>query len=285
MANVTTRVQAIQQISAGKAQHLLGASLASGAITSGAAASGFFTISIASNALTTAYPGTLINPAGVVPTPGADFREVFNTYNHATVNKSGFFVRLYLIGTLNLAATGNQFTHDAATFPVTRTIYGAATQAVNLIPVMYLTTATTVTAPQFILETVAVGNGYVNQVGTGVTGTKTFTCPAAATAVQSGFILRLEDTDNAVQDITQINVTVAGSAGAANIYGMEIITPEICALINTATVSDKLLGGMGFGNLTPAVATSGTATSVLAWVGTVSAFNPLMYDISVRTTL
>ena len=285
MAILTTRAQAIQQIAAGKAQHLVGQSLASGAITAAAATSGWFTISLVANSIGAVYPGTLTNIAGVVPSPSSDFRRVFNTYTHGTTAKCGWLAWLYKIGTLNLASTGNQFTHDAATFPVLRTKYGQASQPVNLIPLMYITTATTTTAPQFILETAAVGNGYVNQAGAGVTGTKTFTCPAAATAIQSGFILRLEDTDCAVQDMTQINVTVAGATGAATIYGMEILTPELCALVSTGTVSDNLVGSLGLNNIAPAVATSGTASAALVWVGTASATSPQMYDIAVRSTL
>src|ERR1041385_6928167 len=48
--------------------------------------------------------------------------------------------RFYQLGTLVCTSTGNQFTHDAATFPMTRTVMGQSAQPITLIPMVLVTT-------------------------------------------------------------------------------------------------------------------------------------------------
>lgn len=273
---ISNRVAAIQQIAAGKAQHSPSVTLTSGAVTAGIASCGFFTLGLTASTIGTTYPNTLVSLPGV-PSPSSPFRNLISTAFPAST-KGGWLARIYVIGTLNLTATGNQFTHHAATFPILRTKYGQANQPLNLVPLIYITTQTATTAPAFVLQTSSSGAGYVNQAGSNVVGSKTFTLPAAATAAQSLYLLRLEDGDSAVQDISQINVTSAGTAGTATIFGMEKLSPLI-ALTTINTVYDGLLGGLGLQDFTPGVATSGTASSYLVWI--VTSASATMYGHSI----
>lgn len=279
---IITRVGAIQQMALGRAQNLPTVMVTQATTTGAAAASGFISLGLTTNNIGTSYPGTLVNFPGV-PSPANSFRNIWQSNNVSSV-KSAWLVILYKIGTVDLTALGNGFTHDTATFPVTRTIYGAANTPVNLVPIIYVTTATTTTAPAFVLETLALGAGYVNQDGSNVIGTKTFTFPNVATAVQSCYILRIEDADSGVRDITQINMTTPTTAGAATIYGMEKICPIITPIAG-GTMYDGLLGGFGLKDMTPAIATSGTATSIYAIMTYGSAGATLMgYNVAVRST-
>lgn len=175
-------------------------------------------------------------------------------------------VRAYLVGTLNLAATGNQFTHDAATFPILKNQMGASS-ALNLFPLLVVTTATTTTAPAFIVKDSGGTAGYKNQAGSGVVGTKTFTFGNAATAVGTSMVLKLEDGDSAVQDITQIDVTIASSTGAASLY--------LCETYAVAASGTQLFPGIAtpafnppsLPNIAAGTATSGTATAPLVVLG------------------
>jgi len=236
--------------------------LAGGGGTAAAANSGLLNINLNFNSIGTTLWGTLVElqkPTGL----GQTFMHgLYGIANGANVLNGLAYV--YKIGTLVLTGTGNQLTHDAATFPVKRTRLGQASNALNLIPLITITTATTVTAPAFIIRN-ATGpsTGYVNQAGTAIQGTKTFTFPAAATGVGSTYVMRLEEGDSAVQDITKIDMQTAGSAGAATIWGMEILS-----VINTlnngpAGFHDSLVGGLHMQDMAPAVAASGTATSYL----------------------
>jgi len=79
------------------------------------------------------------------------------------------------------------------------------------------------------------------------------------------FILRPEDGDSAVTDITQISVTTKGTAGTASVWGLEIIAP-IAAPAITAAAHDILWASLTASVLNPAVPTAGTLTSYLAIV-------------------
>lgn len=162
-------------------------------------------------------------------------------------------VRTYKIGTVNLA-TG-VFTHDAATFPINKTQMGSS-QAIDLIPIMQITTATATTAPAYTFT-------YTNQDGGSVTGTITNTLPAAATAVGGCYLMRLEIGDTAVRDISAMSFSATGSAGAATIWGLEqyaMVNP----FNNTVAASkNAMFKGISIPNINPGTATSGTATSQL----------------------
>ena len=266
----------------GKIAISLGISLTTTANTAAAAASGISSLALAGNTIGSTYPGTL---AGFQQPPAmsGDYINVATIQVNPNSSRLSGFVRVYLAGTLNLTATGDQFTHNAATFPLLRTIYGAASQPVALIPILQLTTATSVTAPAFQIQTNAGGAGYVNQNGTSVIGTKTFTFPAAATATGSCFFLRLNDGDYAARDITQIKVTTASSTGAANIWLMEHIGDAQSTLGAISYYDPIMDGGLRAATLTPAVATSGTASSslLLSNANSASAFTGIILNIGV----
>lgn len=136
-----------------------------------------------------------------------------------------------------------------------------------MMPVIYLTTATATTAPVVIIKTAAGGTGYVDQDGNNVVGTKSFTFPAAATAVQSSFFLRLEDTTCAVQDIKAIQVTTAGTTGAISVYGFEPIVGIHGVFANLNSQVDTVYSGIGMQDTSPAIPDSGSVTSFLGLLG------------------
>lgn len=248
-----------------------------GTTTAAAAASGFLTAQLRWNNLGTSLPTTrqsLPLPAGLT---GPVMANLAHSGMSAAV-RGLYLAILYQIGTVNLAATGNQLTHHAATFPILRTIFGVANTPVPLIPVLYLTASTATTAPAFRLRTATDTAGYVNQDGTSVIGAKTFTMPAAATAVQSAFILRLEDGDSAVRDITQVRVDTAGSAGAGQLFGAELIAPLGYHVAGLSYSADLALSGLSLPNIRPGVASSGTAAVEFAVLslGATSAGNTVL---------
>lgn len=259
MTNIATRNQLLQNIAQGKA--VLNPLLASGSTSGTAAAvtSGRFSMGIQFGAGTT-IPGTLTS---MVTNDVANNQLMMVSYSGTSASAiSGIYGRIYRIGGVVLTATGNQFTHDAATFPLTRTIMGMAGAAVNLIPLVFVTTALTTTAAAFILDTAVGGNGYTNQSGVGVVGSTTFTFPSTTTATGSTYIPMLNTGDSAIQDIAQVNVTVSSATGAFDIYGFE---PYAYGnnLSNSSLnfQNDVIYGGCFTQNNLPAVATSGTATS------------------------
>ena len=219
------------------------------------------------------FPGnisTYMSTLYGLPLPAGLPNELFITslsFSAANVRFGGFLARFYLMGTVDFTATGDRFTADAnVTYPLTRKVYGAATQTISLTPVIALTTAMTGTAAQFIVKTAAAGTGYVNQAGSNVVGTKTFIYPSATTALQSTYIIRLEEGDSAVQSIAAINVTTASTAGVGAVYGVEYLCPGA----NTqsyagGSIIDTVSGCLLMTDLAPAVPTAGTLTSYLMW--------------------
>jgi len=262
---ISTRNQILQNMAAGKGVYSI-SSCKGVTPTAGAAASGYFTSAIQFNGFST-LPGTLYSiPGGASGLSNELFLTDFSISPAGSTAGSGaYLARLYRIGGVSLTATGNRFTHDAATFPLTRTNMGT-TSNVNLIPMAYVTTALTTTAGAFILKDSGGTAGYTNQAGSNIVGTKTFTFPSATTAAGSGYMLRLEDGDSAVQDIIQVNVTTSSAAGAFDIYGAEVL-----ALISTPATSntvlshhDALYGSLMMRDINPATPTSGSVTSYLA---------------------
>lgn len=237
-----------------------------GVTTGATAASGFHTVQIVMSDLGTTYPGTLIGLQLPASPPQSLFANLALGVGPDTA-RGAFLARIYQIGTVNLAATGNQFTHDSATFPVLRTQFGVASQAITLIPILYITTATATTAPIFLVRN-ATGPaaGYTNQGGSTITGTKTMTMPSTATAAQSGFVIRLENGDTGMRDISNIDVTTAGSAGAGTIFGAELLLPLGQPSSINAVIADALFGGLRPLDLVPAVPTAGTLTSYLCFL-------------------
>lgn len=261
---INTKLDPFLNKAAGRGFEMVALTTTGGSTTAAAATSGNFTIRLNVNAIGSTTPSTLQS----IPMPPSLGTNLFHKMTNlvSTSARSGYLANLYKIGTLNLAATGDQFTHDSATFPLLRTVYGQSSQPISLIPIIYVTTATATTAPVIRMRTAAGAAGYVDQDGNSIVGTRTITFPAAATAVESGFIFRLESGDSGVRDISNIEVTTAGTAGAATIYGMEIIAPTWTPISGTGSTMDSMFGGLSVGDMYPAVATSGTATSLLCSV-------------------
>jgi hypothetical protein len=110
------------------------------------------------------------------------------------------------------------------------------------------------------------------------------TMPAAATAAASAFIIRLEEEDSGVRDISAIEVTTAASAGAATIFGMELLGP-ISVVRGLQVIYDAAFGGLGMTNLLPAVPTAGTLTSYLVVVALGSATTSIVTSPTVMAVL
>lgn len=244
---------------------------AAGAIgTAAALASGFINVSILSNSVGSTFPGTLVS-FPFPPAPSAPISPTFGLIGNMG-NRSGLLARLYRIGTLNLAATGNQFTHDSATFPLLRTEFGETNKPISLIPLIQVTTALTTTAATLRLRN-ATGpaSGYTNQDGTAQTGNIDFTFPSATTAANSTYVPMLNVAtsglrDSGVRDVSNIDVTTAAGAGAATIWGMEPIMPLAHFSNAGGGFTDAVMSGMLGSDTAPAVPTAGTLTSLLAFI-------------------
>jgi hypothetical protein len=257
---VATRDDILKQMARGKMEVFFGNSVTSSAGTAAGSSSGFLAMTISGQSIGSTYPTTIQEfqtPAGIT----ADTFNILNFQSPTVAGRGSGIARIYKVGTLNLTATGDQFTHDAATFPVTRTEMNVASTALQLIPFIQVTTALTGFAAAFQLQTNAGGAGYKNQVGTSVIGTKTFTFPSATTAVGSSYFLTMNDADYACTDIIQIKVTTAATAGACDVFLFEDL--GLCqGQTAGASIYDNVVGsGVRLTNTTPAVATSGTATS------------------------
>lgn len=239
---------------------------AAGNTTAAALASGSLSVQLQFNSIGSTLPTTLVG----FQLPPTLSNELFFTRAQANNNVGAgwtyWVARLYKIGTMVLSATGDQFTHDAATFPVLRTQFGEASKPLSLLPIIYLTVATQTTAPVISLRTAAGGAGYVDQDGNSTIGTASnFTFPNAITAIESAFVLRLNDGDSGVRDISAIQVvTASGGAGKnATIFGVELIAPLSQVSDQTTYCLDAVFGGLAMYDLEPAAATSGTVTSYL----------------------
>jgi len=227
--------------------------------TAAAAGSGYFTSALRINALGTTQPTTIV---GLLSKDNAtnQMLSVFNSAANTSVGRITYMGRYYRIGGVTLGSTGNNFTHDSATFPVSRNVMGQ-TSALNLIPVIYVTTALTGTAAVFTLSTSGSSSGYVNQSGSSVTGNVSFTFPSATTLAASAYIPMLNYGDSGVQDITSVNVSMAATTGAFDIYGFEpYMLGSGLVGISSLSVHNAALG-MTFTDTKPASAASGTATT------------------------
>lgn len=269
MADATTLHEILEKL-ARKGFYIPSYAQTQAAGTAAGATSGFFNMVPLWNRIGTTLPGTRVAPPYL--TAPDDSTVLAQAYGYGNQSRGLWLGWTYLLGTLNLAATGNQFTHDAATFPVLRTRMGQASQPVPLWPLVYVTTATSVVAPQFRLRNVAGTDGYVDQDGNTVVGTKVFTCPAAATAIQSGFMLPLEIGDYAIRDIVSIETTVAGTTGAMSVFGFEPICPLYSASASSFMGGVDTIGEfLNPSDIRPAVATAGTVVASLGMMTVQSA--------------
>jgi hypothetical protein len=260
---IATRAQIISNLAQGLGVYQPFIPNAPSGGTSAAFNSGGFTLNLGFNNIGTSLWGTLVSAPQPPSLPNSIITSLMGGCSLAQPTLFGW---LYKIGTLNLAATGNQLTHDAATFPILRTRFGAASTAIPLIPLVTITTLTATTAPIFQLKTNAGAAGYTNQDGSSVIGTKSFTFPSTGTTVNSTYIIRPEDGDSAVRDINQINVSAAGTAGAATVWGFEALA---CLQVPTGAygcLHDTFFAGMLANHLEAGLATSGTAVASLVMI-------------------
>lgn len=227
-------------------------SAASGTQTAAAATSGSTSVVLYWNSVGTTLWSTLVDQR--YPTTTAPLRATSLQIN-ATRPVTYFLGRLYEIGDLNLTTSTSEFTHHSATFPMLANRFGQASQPVDLIPLISVTTATTVTAAAFTID-------YTKDGGS-VTGTTTHTMPAAATAIGSTFVLPLEEGDSTVRDITNINITTTSTVGAAKIWGLKPICFSSTPYAVVSHSRNLLSRPTSLPSISPATATSGTATSHL----------------------
>ena len=267
---VATIAEIQQRFAQGKGFFIPAVTSTPGAATAAAAASGQLSVQILVNNIGTTLPGTRVS-LPIPPSPGSP---LMLTEAGISRNTAGalFLVYLYRMGSVNLAATGDQFTANSATFPILRTEFGESSKPVTLTPMIYIDDAGTATAPVFSLKTNAGGAGYVDQDGNSTAATRTMTMPSATANVQSGYIFRLNDGDSGVQSISQVDVdTASGSAATGVIFGIEFLADITHILVGTS-VANLMVNGIALGDLKPGVATSGTATATLAIlsIGTIS---------------
>lgn len=250
---VATLDDILKQQARGKYVMRMGVSATTLAVSAAGASAGFISLSFTGNSIGSTLPSTIADflmPAGIT----GDLWTVASVDGFNTNLRGWMFARIYKVGTVVLTATGNQFTHDAATFPLLRTEFGVASKPQALWAVIQVTTALSTTAAAFTMN-------YVNEDGTSVTGTRTFTFPAATTGQGSVYFLPLEQGDWACRDVSAINVTTASATGAATVWLMEQLEPTYNAFAGPLT-ADYISGhGLAVTNQTPAVATSGTATT------------------------
>lgn len=255
--------------------------------TAAAQNSGGVNVSITANNIGSTLPSTVqsfLLPAGL---PNELFGNCLTGTASSVNSRVVWLSYFYLMGTVDLANAAatpyNGFTHSAGwSGTLQRTIMGATTD-ILLIPTILITTGTATTAPVFELNTVAGGAGYVDESGNNVIGNVAFTCPAAATASGSMFVLRLNDGDSAIKNMTQMKVTTKGTAGAANVYGVEPLIP--CFIDNSyGGAGDAVFGGLRMHDLKPAVPSSGTVTSRLGLFA-IGSNSATTYNLMLEATL
>jgi hypothetical protein len=261
---IATRNDFFTKAGQGLGFQIVGRTAAGAATTNAAAASGHFTNILHASELGSTYPTTyktLEVPAGLPN--DLLIRAMVSGWTTSAVI---WLAHFYKIGTLSLTATGDQFTHDAATFPVTRTQFGEAAKPLALAPYVQITTTLAATAAVFRMRTAAGAAGYTDQDGNTVIGAKTMTMPSATTAAQSTYLMRLEDGDSGVRDISAIEVTTAATAGAATLWGVERLCAVPIIVADTPMVTDALFTGLSPMNLKPGAPTSGSLTSFLGFL-------------------
>lgn len=267
-----TRSQVLQNIAKGLGWSQNPITALGGGGTAAAASSGWFSAQIYANAINSVLPNTIQS----IPLPtGLTTNLNIVASSSSTVSARGLYLAyIYKLGTLALGATGEGFVHDAASFPVLRTQFGVANSKVVLTPMIQVSVAPTVTAPQFKIQNVTgPAVGYTNQDNVTVIGTKAFVFPSATTAIHTCFFPSLETAtpgainDSGILDISNINCTVAGtSSPACNVWGVEMLAYVGTRATPTTFVNDYMFVGLGMNDLNPAVATSGTATAKLVLI-------------------
>ncbi len=252
MAAVTTAADIKLRVWDGKGLQALWLPASNGSLTAATATSGHFSNSFNPNSIGSTLPGTIVGFQ--LPNTTDDLRALFVEGNHAAADGM-WLARFYRFGTGALSTTGDRLTHDSTFTRLRRTVFGTANTNIPLIPVIYITAATATTAPTYTVT-------YVDQDGNSVTSPNNV-CPAAVTAAQGLYNIIMNENDHAVLDITQLNVSVAATAGTFSLYGVELIAPINTLNVGAHSYADLLYGGMGLNWLQPATPDSGVVTSAL----------------------
>lgn len=243
----------LKQQARGKYVMRIGQSATAQSISAANANCGFISVGFVGNTIGTTLPNTFgefLAPAGIA----SDLWSVASLDGFSSSFRGWMFARIYKVGTVVLTATGNQFTHDSATFPLLRSEFGASNRPQALWAVIQVTTALSTTAAALTMD-------YVDQDGNSVTGTRTFTFPAVTTGQGSVYFLPLEQGDWAVRDVTAINITTASAAGAATVWLMEQLEPTYNVFAASLTADYVSGHGLAVTNQNPATATTGTVTT------------------------
>ena len=259
----TTPTNIITNLAAGKGCFRPFISSNGNSSTAPAATSGHFRFALNMNNIGTTLPNTRVG----FPTPDSTTESLLvqaSTVSNAA-NSSLLFGRFYELGTLDLTATGDKFTHASTFTSLQRTIFGVANTPITMYPFLYVTTALTTTPAQVIFKTAAGGTGYVNQNGSNVVGTTTFIFPSATTAVQSLYLPMVEQGDCAVQDIVAIQVTTSAASGACLVLGFEPLFSNSSLVANMGTQLEGIYSGHMMNDLEPATPNSGSVTSFLGF--------------------
>lgn len=240
-------------ITEGKACAITQASAATSAGTAPIAATGNLGGVFFPEAVGSTLWSTIVKPK----IPSGNYR-FYSAQLGSTRGLTYMVARLHKMGTINLAATGAQFTADAGVFPVLRTEMGQASQPIILTPMILVTTATTVTAPILKMN-------YKNQDGNDITGTIQTTFPAAATALGTMLMPRLEVGDSGITKINGIQVDTAASVGVASMYGLEPL--DLCTVFAANVPSSaNCRRGYNPAPLEEPVPTSGSLDSYIGFV-------------------
>lgn len=264
---ITNRTSIHTRLAQGKGMIGVYNNLAGTSLTAAAQGSGNVTITI-SPITGSSHPSTYygwVLPAGL----STNLNMIANFISTNSADRSGWLAHLYKLGTLDMtiAAPTDGFTAEAGvTFPVLRTKFGTASQPVTLLPIINIVTATATAACVFTPKTTAGGAGYTDQDGNSTVGAKTWTAPGAVTAQNGSYFIRLNDGDLGLRTLTQLSVSTASTTGTAQVvWGAEII-----GMMSQGTfvgLDDAVTCGIRAADLAPAVATSGTVTSILVWLG------------------
>lgn len=269
MAAITSGADAKLRFFDGKGTCLPITTLATGTVTAANADSGHITGGFVMNAIGTTYPGTLVGLQTQNTTD--DLRGMAFEMTSAGIF-GGWLGYFYRFGTANLTSTvGNRLTHDGTFTRVQRTRFGTASSNVPLIPILYVTTASTTTQCIYTFD-------YVDQDGNSATSGNN-RLPAAATNAQTACFMKMLAADTGVLDITAVTVSTATTAGVASIYGFEPLMPCNTAVAGLQSYKDGLYGALNLPEIRPAAANSGSFTQALLGILNTRQSNSASYGV------